>query len=185
MNVSDSEIVASVLREKGYGLTHNPDEAEVVLINTCAIRGKTQNKRFVAGWLPSGPRKKRAARISRWESLAVWLSELRRQTAGRREAGRSGCRTGCLSRFTQSVQQTEDTGQAAVNVQLSREETYADISPVRYDTNGISAFVSIMRGCDNMCSFCVVPFTRGREKAGQQPVSLMSANNSWMQVTRR
>ena len=158
MNVSDSEIVASVLRENGYGLTHNPDTADVILINTCAIRENAEQKVR--------------------QRLGVFRSQ-KRSTRPNLTLGVLGCMAERLRTKLLEEEKLVDIvvgpdayrdlpnllTQAAVNVQLSREETYADIAPVRYDSNGVSAFVSIMRGCDNMCSFCVVPFTRGRERS--------------------
>ena len=168
MNVADSELVASILGGEGYGLAATEDEADVVLINTCAIREKAEDR--VRG------------RLGRFRAEKV-----RRQRDGAPELtiGVLGCmaerlRTKLLDQeklvdvvagpdayrdLPRLLSSTHETGQAAVNVQLSREETYADLAPVRYDTNGVSAFVSIMRGCDNMCAFCVVPFTRGRERS--------------------
>ena len=164
MNVSDSEIVASVLREKGYGLTHNPDEAEVVLINTCAIRENAEQK--VRRRLATFRAQKRKGRKDLTLGVLGCMAErLRTRLLEEEKLVDLVVGPDAYRDLPNLLHQTEETGQAAVNVQLSREETYADISPIRYDTNGISAFVSIMRGCDNMCSFCVVPFTRGRERS--------------------
>ena len=164
MNVSDSEIVASVLREKGYGLTHNPDEAEIVLINTCAIRENAEQKvrRRLATFRSQ---KKKGRKDLTLGVLGCMAERLRSKLLEEEKLVDLVVGPDAYRDLPNLLHQTEDTGQAAVNVQLSREETYADISPVRYDSNGISAFVSIMRGCDNMCSFCVVPFTRGRERS--------------------
>lgn len=164
MNVSDSELVASILGAEGYGLTQREDEADVVLINTCAIREKAEDR--VRGRLA----KFRAQKVKEKPDLTIGvlgcMAERLRKKLLEEEAlvdvvvGPDAYRD--LPRL---LAETAETGQAAVNVHLSREETYADVAPVRYDSNGISAFVSIMRGCDNMCAFCVVPFTRGRERS--------------------
>ena len=164
MNVSDSEIVASVLQESGYGLTHDPDEADVVLINTCAIRENAEQKvRTRLGML-------RAEKQKRDDHFMIGvlgcMAERLREKLLEQEklvdivAGPDAYRD-----LPTLLADADKTGQAAVNVQLSKEETYADITPVRYDDNGVSAYVSVMRGCDNMCAFCVVPFTRGRERS--------------------
>ncbi len=172
MNVSDSEIVASVLREHGFGLTSNPDHADVVLLNTCAIRDNAEQKvhrrldelRFI---------KRRHKPGLMLGVLGCMAERLRSKLLEQEKLVDLVVGPDAYRDLPRLLQSAEETGQAAVNVQLSRDETYADISPVRYDRNGISAFVSIMRGCDNMCSFCVVPFTRGRERS--RPVtSIMS-----------
>jgi tRNA-2-methylthio-N6-dimethylallyladenosine synthase len=162
MNFSDSEVVASIMTNNGYSTTRNIDEADVVLINTCSIRDnaeqrvrnrltefkhrKDQNPDLVVGIL--GCMAERLKKSLLEEEKLVDLV-----------AGPDAYRD--LPNLVDEV----GTGQRAVNVLLSRDETYADISPVRLDQGGISAFVTIMRGCDNMCSFCVVPFTRGRERS--------------------
>jgi tRNA-2-methylthio-N6-dimethylallyladenosine synthase len=164
MNVSDSEIVASVLQKNGYGLTHDAEEADVVLLNTCAIRENAEQKiRTRLGML-------RADKQERDDSFMIGvlgcMAERLREKLLEQEklvdvvAGPDAYRD--LPRL---LAEADESGQAAVNVQLSKEETYADLNPVRYDSNGVSAFVSVMRGCDNMCAFCVVPFTRGRERS--------------------
>ena len=164
MNVSDSEIVAAVLREHGFGLTRNPEEADVVLLNTCAIRDNAEQKiRHRLDYFRAQKRKRnKDLKIGVLGCMAERLRErlLEQERLVDLVVGPDAYRD--LPRL---LQETHETGQAAVNVHLSREETYADIAPVRYDSNGVSAFVSIMRGCDNMCSFCVVPFTRGRERS--------------------
>ncbi len=162
MNFSDSEIVASILNGEGFGATRNAEEADIILLNTCSIREKAE------------------------QTVRKRLTEFRRQKEKNPSllVGVLGCMAERLKqkfleeeklvdivigpdayRSLPSLIEEAETGQKGVNVLLSREETYADISPVRLDTNGVTAFVSIMRGCNNMCSFCVVPFTRGRERS--------------------
>ena len=164
MNVSDSEIVAAVLREGGYGLTRDARSADVILLNTCAIRENAEQK--VRHRLSHFRAQKRKARGALKIGVLGCMAERLRHKLLEQEklvdlvAGPDAYRD--LPRL---LQETHETGQAAINVQLSREETYADIVPVRVDSSGVTAFVSIMRGCDNMCAFCVVPFTRGRERS--------------------
>ncbi|MCO5242152.1 MAG: tRNA (N6-isopentenyl adenosine(37)-C2)-methylthiotransferase MiaB [Chitinophagaceae bacterium] len=162
MNFSDSEIVASILNGTGYGATRNYEEADLVFLNTCSIREKAE------------------------QTVRKRLTEFRKIKQARPGllVGVLGCMAERLkSKFLEEEQLVDivvgpdayrslpalieeaEGGQKAVNVLLSREETYADISPVRLNSNGVSAFVSIMRGCNNMCTFCVVPFTRGRERS--------------------
>lgn len=172
MNVSDSEIVASVLIDSGFGLTDGPDDADVVLLNTCAIRENAEQK--VRRRIETLRSLKRTERPDLKIGVLGCMAERLRSRLLEQErmvdlvVGPDAYRD--LPRLIDDV---SSTGQAAVNVQLSREETYADLAPVRYDGNGVSAFVSIMRGCDNMCSFCVVPFTRGRERS--RPVTSILA----------
>lgn len=169
MNVSDSEIVASVLRENGFGLTRNEEEADVVLLNTCAIRENAEQK--VRRRLRDFRRRKRAGDSAtggpalRLGVLGCMAERLRARLLEEEQLVDLVVGPDAYRDLPRLLHETDETGQAAVNVHLSREETYADIAPIRYDTNGVSAFVSIMRGCDNMCSFCVVPFTRGRERS--------------------
>ena len=164
MNVADSELVASILGGEGYGLAATEDEADVVLINTCAIREKAEDR--VRGRLARFRARKVKSRPDLQIGVLGCMAERLRKKLLEEEAlvdvvvGPDAYRD--LPRL---LAESADSGQAAVNVHLSREETYADLAPVRYDTNGVSAFVSIMRGCDNMCAFCVVPFTRGRERS--------------------
>jgi tRNA-2-methylthio-N6-dimethylallyladenosine synthase len=162
MNFNDSEIVASILNEEGFGATRNVEEADLILLNTCSIREKAE------------------------QTVRKRLTEFRRLKQARPAllVGVLGCMAERLkARFLEEERLVDlvvgpdayrslpqliteaDGGQKGVNVLLSRDETYADISPVRLNSNGITAFVSIMRGCNNMCSFCVVPFTRGRERS--------------------
>ena len=162
MNFSDSEIVASILGKQGYSITTNIFDADLIFLNTCSIREKAEQT--VRQRLRS-------------------INELKKQKSSLL-VGVLGCMAERLkSKFLEEEKlvdlvvgpdayrslpdliQEAETGHKAVNVLLSREETYADISPVRLDTTGITAFISIMRGCNNMCSFCVVPFTRGRERS--------------------
>jgi len=169
MNFSDSEIVASIMGDMGFSTTPDYKEADVIFINTCSIRENAEQR--VRNRL-----KEFSAAKTRNPGLTI---------------GVLGCMAERLkSKFLEEEKLVDlvigpdayrdlpnligqvDEGNRAVNVLLSREETYADISPVRLNTNGISAFVSIMRGCDNMCSFCVVPFTRGRERS-RDPKSIV------------
>ncbi|GAB5520260.1 MAG: tRNA (N6-isopentenyl adenosine(37)-C2)-methylthiotransferase MiaB [Rhodothermales bacterium] len=172
MNVSDSEIVASVLREGGYGLTHDPEAADVVLLNTCAIRENAEQK--VRRRLNVFRARKRSTQPGLMLGVLGCMAErLRHKLLEEEQLVDLVVGPDAYRDLPRLIGSATDSGQAAVNVQLSREETYADIAPVRYDTNGLSAFVSIMRGCNNMCSFCVVPFTRGRERS--RPVTSILA----------
>ena len=162
MNFADSEVVVSILRNDGYSTTSNVEEADLVLINTCAIRDNAEQKvRTRLSVLNAHKKNKPKMRIGVLGCMAERLKEkfLDEEKMVDLVVGPDAYRDlpGLLSEVNE--------GYKAVNVFLSKEETYADISPVRLDSNGVSAFVSIMRGCDNMCSFCVVPFTRGRERS--------------------
>jgi tRNA-2-methylthio-N6-dimethylallyladenosine synthase len=184
MNFADSEIVASILNENGFGATRNFEEADLILINTCSIREKAE------------------------QTVRKRLTDLRKVKKHNPGAliGVLGCMAERLkAKFLEEEKLVDmvvgpdayrslpglimeaETGQKAVNVLLSRDETYADISPIRLDSNGVSGFVSIMRGCNNMCSFCVVPFTRGRERS-RDPHSIVKEctdlfNTGYREVT--
>lgn len=162
MNFADSEVVASILQGKGYGATKNFEEADLIFVNTCSIREKAEAT--VRKRLTEFRRLKRVnpgLLVGVLGCMAERLKEkfLQEEKLVDLVVGPDAYRTlpGLISEA--------ETGQKAVNVLLSREETYADIAPVRLNSNGVNAFVSIMRGCNNMCSFCVVPFTRGRERS--------------------
>src|SRR6187402_3689998 len=162
MNFSDSEIVASILNKEGFGATRNAEEADLIFLNTCSIREKaeqTVRKRLTE--FRSLKKKKPGMLIGMLGCMAERLKSklLEEEKLVDLVVGPDAYRSlpGLISEA--------EGGQKAVNVLLSRDETYADISPVRLDSNGITGFVSVMRGCNNMCSFCVVPFTRGRERS--------------------
>ena len=169
MNFSDSEIVASILQKEGYMTTGDASEADVILLNTCAIRENAE---------------------TRIRARLMQFNKIKELNPGI-VIGVLGCMAERIKselleqeklvdlvvgpdayRDLPSLVEQADEGQKAVNVLLSREETYADVSPVRLNSNGVTAYISIMRGCDNMCSFCVVPFTRGRERS-RDPISIV------------
>jgi tRNA-2-methylthio-N6-dimethylallyladenosine synthase len=162
MNFSDSEVVASILAQDGFETTRNMDEADVILLNTCSIRENAEQR--VRNRLTEFKIKKENNPDLVVGVLGCMAERLKKNLLEEEKlvdlvAGPDAYRD--LPNLIEEV----GTGQKAVNVLLSRDETYADISPVRLDQGGIAAFVTIMRGCDNMCSFCVVPFTRGRERS--------------------
>lgn len=162
MNFSDSEIVASIMIENGYQPTKDIEEADVVFINTCAIRDNAEHKiRTRLQQFKPLKKKKPGLLVGVLGCMAERLKTklLEQEKLVDLVVGPDAYRD-----LPKLVREAE-TGEKAVNVFLSREETYADISPVRLDNNGVSGYISIMRGCDNMCSFCVVPFTRGRERS--------------------
>lgn len=184
MNFSDSEIVASILNEQGYNTTLLPEEADLILLNTCSIREKAEQTVRM--------------RLSQFKNLKKEKPNL--------TVGVLGCMAERLkTKFLEEehlvdlvvgpdayrdlpnlLKETEG-GRDAINVILSKEETYADISPVRLGGNGVTAFVTITRGCDNMCTFCVVPFTRGRERS-RDPHSIIEEckqlwNSGYKEVT--
>lgn len=169
MNFADTEVVASILQNNGFGATANAEEADLVFINTCSIREKAEIT--VRKKLTEFKRLKKAKPgllVGVLGCMAERLKEkfLQEEKLVDMVVGPDAYRT------LPGLIQEAETGQKAVNVLLSREETYADISPVRLNSNGVNAFVSIMRGCNNMCSFCVVPFTRGRERS-RDPQSIL------------
>ncbi|MGV3538468.1 MAG: tRNA (N6-isopentenyl adenosine(37)-C2)-methylthiotransferase MiaB [Rufibacter sp.] len=162
MNFSDSEIVTSILHEAGFDTTSEVTQADLVLLNTCSIREKAeQTVRHRLTQLQHLKRKRPGMVVGVLGCMAERLKKnlLEEEKMVDLVVGPDAYRD--LPSLINEV----DGGQKAVNVLLSREETYADINPIRLNSNGVSAFVSIMRGCDNMCSFCVVPFTRGRERS--------------------
>jgi tRNA-2-methylthio-N6-dimethylallyladenosine synthase len=184
MNLNDSEIVASILSKEGYNTTYLMEEADLVLVNTCSIREKAEQT----------VRK----RLEKYNAVKKINPEMK--------IGVLGCMAERLKeKFLEEEKMVDlvvgpdayrdipnlleeiNAGREAVNVILSKEETYGDITPVRLNTNGVSAFVSITRGCDNMCTFCVVPFTRGRERS-RNPQSILKEigelwNNGYKEVT--
>jgi tRNA-2-methylthio-N6-dimethylallyladenosine synthase len=162
MNFSDSEIVMSILTQEGFDTTSTPDNADVILLNTCSIRDNAEQKvRHRLVHFKGLKRNKPSMIVGVLGCMAERLKEklLEEEKIVDMVVGPDAYRD--LPNLINEV----DSGHKAVNVFLSREETYADINPLRLSGDGVSAFVSIMRGCDNMCSFCVVPYTRGRERS--------------------
>lgn len=176
MNFSDSEIVASILSNQGYNTTQSLEDADLVLVNTCSIRDKAEQTV-----------RKRLEKYNAVKKINPGM-----------KVGVLGCMAERLkSKFLEEEKIVDlvvgpdaykdlpnllaevDEGRDAINVILSKEETYGDISPVRLNSNGVTAFVSITRGCDNMCTFCVVPFTRGRERSRDPQSILEEINDLW------
>ncbi|MBT8267268.1 MAG: tRNA (N6-isopentenyl adenosine(37)-C2)-methylthiotransferase MiaB [Bacteroidia bacterium] len=176
MNFSDSEIVASILSNEGFDTTQHLEDADLVLVNTCSIRDKAEQT----------VRK----RLEKYNAV--------KKINPKMKIGVLGCMAERLkTKFLEEEKMVDmvvgpdaykdlpnliaeiDDGRNAVNVILSKEETYGDISPVRLNSNGVTAFVSITRGCDNMCTFCVVPFTRGRERSRDPHSILEEVNDLW------
>ena len=162
MNFADSEVVASILEQNGFGSTRNAEVADLILVNTCSVREKaeqTVRKRLTEF------RKLKTAKPGLLVGILGCMAERLKSQLLEEEKLVDIVVGPDAYRSLPDLIAEAGTGQKAVNVILSRDETYGDIAPVRLDSNGISGFVSIMRGCNNMCSFCVVPFTRGRERS--------------------
>lgn len=162
MNFSDTEIIASVLTDLGYGFTNSESNADLVLINTCSIRENAEDKVWHRLRSLRGVKRQRPGLIV---GVMGCMAERLKSTLLEQEKLVDIVVGPDAYRNLPELLHEAETGQKAVNVLLSREETYADISPIRLNSNGVTAFISIMRGCDNMCSFCIVPFTRGRERS--------------------
>jgi len=162
MNFSDSEIVASILGEAGFEPTKNMEISDLILINTCSIREKAEDT--VRKRLRIFDKVKQERPGTLVGVLGCMAERLKAKFLEQEKLVDIVIGPDAYRDLPKLVSSAED-GEKGVNVLLSREETYADISPMRLGTNGVSAFISIMRGCDNMCSFCVVPFTRGRERS--------------------
>ena len=182
MNFSDSEIVASILADAGYQTTRDADDADLVLLNTCAIRDNAEQRvrnRLVHF---KGNKAKNPSLVV--GVLGCMAERLRDKLLEEEKLVDLVVGPDAYRDLPNLVDQVEG-GQKAVNVLLSREETYAEISPVRLDKGGVTAFISIMRGCDNMCSFCVVPFTRGRERSRDPQSIVREARSCSMQATEK
>jgi tRNA-2-methylthio-N6-dimethylallyladenosine synthase len=162
MNFSDSEIVASILAEAGFAPTRNMEESDLILINTCSIREKAEET--VRKRLRVFDQVKQTKPGTLIGVLGCMAERLKAKFLEQEKLVDLVIGPDAYRDLPTLVAGAEE-GEKGVNVFLSREETYADISPLRLDSNGVTAFISIMRGCDNMCSFCVVPFTRGRERS--------------------
>ncbi|MCC6837387.1 MAG: tRNA (N6-isopentenyl adenosine(37)-C2)-methylthiotransferase MiaB [Bacteroidia bacterium] len=181
MNFSDSEIVASILKDKGFSTTQDFIEADVIFVNTCAIReGAEQRVRQRLNEYKKAKKTKPDLIIGVLGCMAERLKSkfLEEEKLVDIVVGPDAYRS------LPELIETAETGQKAVNVLLSKEETYADIAPVRLGSNGVSAFISITRGCDNMCSFCVVPFTRGRERSRDPETIIQEAKDLFEQGYR-
>lgn len=162
MNVADSEVVVSILQHKGYEVTESIQDADLILVNTCSIRENAEQRVWGRLEVFKQEKKKRPElKIGIIGCMAERLKEklIEKQKIIDLVVGPDAYRE--LPHLLDNV----ESGQASINVILSKEETYADISPVRMSKNRVSAFVSIMRGCDNMCSYCIVPYVRGRERS--------------------
>ncbi|MFN3951829.1 MAG: tRNA (N6-isopentenyl adenosine(37)-C2)-methylthiotransferase MiaB [Thermaurantimonas sp.] len=162
MNFSDSEIVASILSAEGYSTTRNIEEADLVLLNTCSIREKAEQT--VRNRLSQFQYLKRTNPEVKIGVLGCMAERIKEKILDEEKLVDLVVGPDAYRDLPNLIRETED-GRKAVNVLLSKEETYGDVNPVRLGGNGITAFISIMRGCDNMCTFCVVPFTRGRERS--------------------
>ncbi len=162
MNFSDSEIVASILNTEGFGAVKNCEDADIILLNTCSIREKAEQT--IRKRLTEFRKIKEAKPGTLVGVLGCMAERLKSKLLEEEKLVDIVVGPDAYRSLPFLIEEAED-GNKAVNVLLSREETYADISPIRLNSNGVSAFISIMRGCNNMCSFCVVPFTRGRERS--------------------
>lgn len=176
MNFSDSEIVASILAKEGFNTTQNLDDADLVLVNTCSIREKAEQT--VRKRLEKFNAVKRTKPHMKVGVLGCMAERLKSKFLEEEKIVDMVVGPDAYKDLPNLIQEI-DEGRNAVNVILSKEETYGDVAPVRLNTNGVSAFVSITRGCDNMCTFCVVPFTRGRERSRDPQSILEEVNDLW------
>jgi tRNA-2-methylthio-N6-dimethylallyladenosine synthase len=184
MNFSDSEIVASILKDKGFSTTTDFFEADVIFVNTCAIREGAEQR--VRQRLTEYKKAKKTNPDLIVGVLGCMAERLKSQFLEQEKLVDIVVGPDAYRSLPELIEIAE-TGQKAVNVLLSKEETYADIAPVRLGSNGVTAFISITRGCDNMCSFCVVPFTRGRERSRDPETIVKEAqdlfNEGYREVT--
>ncbi len=176
MNFSDSEIVASILSDQGFNTTQKLEEADLVLVNTCSIRDKAEQT--VRKRLEKYNAVKRINPKMKVGVLGCMAERLKTKFLDEEKIVDLVVGPDAYKDLPNLLAEVDD-GRDAINVILSKEETYGDISPVRLNSNGVTAFVSITRGCDNMCTFCVVPFTRGRERSRDPQSILEEINDLW------
>ena len=177
MNMNDSEIVAAILETQGYNTTNKLEEADLVLVNTCSIREKAEQtirkrlQKYNRVKIDENPKMKIGV-------LGCMAERLKTKFLDEEKMVDLVVGPDAYKDLPNLLKEVEE-GRDAINVILSKEETYGDISPVRLNSNGVSAFVTITRGCDNMCTFCVVPFTRGRERSRDPKSIIDEANDLW------
>lgn len=176
MNFSDSEIVASILAEEGFNTTQNLEDADLVLVNTCSIREKAELT--VRKRLEKFNAIKKDRPHLKVGVLGCMAERLKHQFLEEEKIVDMVVGPDAYKDLPNLIQEI-DEGRNAVNVILSKDETYGDVAPVRLNSNGVTAFVSITRGCDNMCTFCVVPFTRGRERSRDPQSIINEVNDLW------
>ena len=176
MNFSDSEIVASILANEGYNTTQQLEDADLVLVNTCSIRDKAEQT--VRKRLEKYNAVKKINPDMKVGVLGCMAERLKSKFLEEEKIVDLVVGPDAYKDLPNLLNEVED-GREAINVILSKEETYGDISPVRLNSNGVTAFVSITRGCDNMCTFCVVPFTRGRERSRDPQSIIEEINDLW------
>ena len=176
MNLNDSEIVASILAKEGFNTTHLLEEADLVLVNTCSIREKAEQT--IRKRLQKYNRVKRINPEMKIGVLGCMAERLKTKFLEEEKMVDLVVGPDAYRDLPNLVKEIE-SGKDAINVILSKEETYGDVTPVRLNSNGVSAFISITRGCDNMCTFCVVPFTRGRERSRDPQSIVKEAQDLW------
>ncbi len=176
MNLNDSEIVASILAKEGFNTTHLLEEADLVLVNTCSIREKAEQT--IRKRLQKYNRVRRINPEMKIGVLGCMAERLKTKFLEEEKMVDLVVGPDAYRDLPNLVKEIE-SGKDAINVILSKEETYGDVTPVRLNSNGVSAFISITRGCDNMCTFCVVPFTRGRERSRDPQSILKEAQDLW------
>lgn len=176
MNFSDSEVVASILANQGYNTTQNLEEADLVLVNTCSIRDKAEQT--VRKRLETYNAVKKINPSMKVGVLGCMAERLKSKFLEEEKIVDMVVGPDAYKDIPNLLQEI-DEGRDAINVILSKDETYGDISPVRLNSNGVTAFVTITRGCDNMCTFCVVPFTRGRERSREPQSILEEVQDLW------
>lgn len=176
MNLNDSEIVASILSEEGYNTTQLLEDADLVLVNTCSIREKAEQT--VRKRLQKYNRVRRINPDMKIGVLGCMAERLKKKFLEEEKMVDLVVGPDAYRDLPNLLKEMED-GKEAINVILSKEETYGDVTPIRLNSNGVSAFISITRGCDNMCTFCVVPFTRGRERSRDPKSIVQEAKDLW------
>jgi tRNA-2-methylthio-N6-dimethylallyladenosine synthase len=176
MNFADSEVVASILSENGFSTTQELNEADLILVNTCSIRDKAEQT--IRKRLTEYNKVKKTRPHLKVGVLGCMAERLKDKLLDEEKIVDMVVGPDAYKDLPNLIKEV-DSGRDAVNVILSKDETYGDIAPVRLNTNGVTAFVSITRGCDNMCTFCVVPFTRGRERSRDPQSILQEVTDLW------
>ena len=184
MNAGDSEIVVSIMQQEGYRYTENIDEADIILINTCSIRDNAEQR--IWGRL-SAMRQLKRRKPSLIVGIIGCMAERLKEQLIEKGTGVDIVAGPDSYRSLPELVRTAENGTKGINVELSKEETYAEIAPVRLDRNGVSAFIAIMRGCNNYCAYCVVPYTRGIERSRDPQTIVAEARtlfeNGYREVT--